>query len=506
LSAIEYLEEYHLATILYGFGKQFCHWVYLTSCLAQFLVSIVRWITSLEEQTKEQETEMIKDILEKQAAFFKSGATLDLGRRKKMLRLLADAMHQYEKELTDALWQDLHKSYEEAYLTELSIVYGEIRNHTRHINAWAKAERKSSPLAILPASSKIVKEPLGNALIIAPWNYPVQLLLNPLVGAISAGCTAMLKPSPYVPNVSRVLTKMIRNTFAEEYIAIVEGNREVNQLLLAEKWDIIFFTGSPALGKMVMEAAAKNLTPVVLELGGKSPCIIDQDANLPVAAKRVAWGKALNAGQTCIAPDYLMIHEKVKDRFLKLLVKEWRKLLTKNPEKAKHFVRVVNNKAMERLIGYLKDGTIYHGGDYDQEERYLAPTILTDVDPDSAVMQEEIFGPIFPVISFKQLDEVIEFVNDRPKPLALYYFGKEDEKIIRHTSSGGTCINDVIMHIMNHKVPFGGVGNSGMGAYHGKDSFLAFSHRRAVITTPIWVDMPFRYMPYKLFKWIKNMV
>jgi aldehyde dehydrogenase (NAD+) len=257
---------------------------------------------------------------------------------------------------------------------------------------------------------------------------------------------------------------------------------------------------------MVMEAAAKNLTPVVLELGGKSPCIIDQDANLLVAAKRVAWGKALNAGQTCIAPDYLMIHEKVKDRFLKLLVKEWRKLLTKNPEKAKHFVRVVNNKAMERLIGYLKDGTIYHGGDYDQEERYLAPTILTDVDPDSAVMQEEIFGPIFPVISFKQLDEVIEFVNDRPKPLALYYFGKEDEKIIRHTSSGGTCINDVIMHIVNHKVPFGGVGNSGMGAYHGKDSFLAFSHRRAVITTPIWVDMPFRYMPYKLFKWIKNMV
>lgn len=457
-------------------------------------------------KTGKGKMDMIKDIREKQAAYFMSGATLDLGERKKMLKRLASAMHKYEKELTKALWKDLHKSYEEAYLTELSIVYGEISNHMRHMNAWAKAERKSSPLAILPASSCIVKEPLGNALIIAPWNYPVQLLLNPLVGAISAGCTAMLKPSPYVPNVSRVLAEMIRNTFSEEYIAIVEGNREVNKMLLAEKWDIIFFTGSPALGKMVMEAAAKNLTPVVLELGGKSPCIIDKDANLQVAAKRVAWGKALNAGQTCIAPDYLLIHEKVKDQFLKLLVKEWQELLTKNPEKAKHFVRVVNDKAMERLIGYLKDGTIYHGGDYNKEERYLSPTILTDVDPDSAVMQEEIFGPIFPVQTFLQLDEVIKFVNKRPKPLALYYFGKADKQIIRHTSSGGTCINDVIMHIVNHKVPFGGVGNSGMGSYHGKESFLAFSHRRAVIKTPTWIDMPFRYMPYKLFKLIKNMV
>ena len=450
--------------------------------------------------------EYISSTLQKQRAYFHSGATLALPLRKQMLRRLASAMHQYENKLTDALWQDLHKSYEEAYLTELSIVYAEIRHHMKGMRRWAKAERCASPVAIMPATSKVVKQPLGNTLIIAPWNYPIQLLLNPLVGAISAGCTAMLKPSPYVPNVSHVLAEMIRNTFSEEYIAIVEGNREVNKMLLAEKWDIIFFTGSPALGKMVMEAAAKNLTPVVLELGGKSPCIIDKDANLQVAAKRVAWGKALNAGQTCIAPDYLLIHEKVKDQFLKLLVKEWQDLLTKNPEKAKHFVRVVNDKAMERLIGYLKDGTIYHGGDYNKEERYLSPTILTDVDPDSAVMQEEIFGPIFPVQTFLQLDEVIKFVNKRPKPLALYYFGKADKQIIRHTSSGGTCINDVIMHIVNHKVPFGGVGNSGMGSYHGKDSFLAFSHRRAVIKTPTWIDMPFRYMPYKLLKLIKNMV
>ena len=442
----------------------------------------------------------------KQQQYFRSGATLPLCFRRQMLRKLSNAMHEYEKPLAEALWIDLHKSYEEAYLTELSIVYGEIRNHLRHLSSWAKPERKSSPLAILPASSHIIKEPLGNTLIIAPWNYPVQLLLNPLVGAISAGCTAMLKPSPYVPNVSRVLTEMIRATFPEEYIAIVEGNRQVNQMLLAERWDLIFFTGSPALGKMVMEAASKHLTPVVLELGGKSPCIIDKSADLKVAAKRVAWGKALNAGQTCIAPDYLIIHEEVKDKFLRLLVKEWKHLLTKDPQKAKHFVRIVSDKALERLIGYLDNGTIYHGGKYDKAERYLSPTILTDIQENAPVMQEEIFGPIFPVLTFKEINEVITFVTEREKPLALYYFGTNGDYVLRHTSSGGACVNDVIMHIVNHKVPFGGVGNSGMGSYHGKESFMAFSHRRAVISTPTWVDMPFRYMPYKLFKFVKNLV
>ena len=448
----------------------------------------------------------ISTTREKQKAYFHSGATLALPFRKQMLRKLASAMHQYEKALTDALWQDLHKSYEEAYLTELSIVYGEIRNHVRHMRRWARPERKCSPLAIMPATSKIVKQPLGNTLIIAPWNYPVQLLLNPLVGAISSGCTAMLKPSPYVPNVSRVLTEMIRATFSEEYIAIVEGNREVNQMLLAERWDLIFFTGSPALGKMVMEAASKHLTPVVLELGGKSPCIIDQDANLEVAAKRVAWGKALNAGQTCIAPDYLMIHEDVKDKFLKLLVKEWKHLLTNDPQQAKHFVRIVSDKALNRLIGYLDNGTIYHGGTYDKSERYLSPTILTDVRLDAPVMQEEIFGPIFPVLTFKQIEEVTKFVAKRERPLALYYFGKKGDYILRHTISGGTCINDVIMHIVNHDMPFGGVGNSGMGTYHGKESFMTFSHRRSVVSTSTFIDMPFRYMPYKLFKLVKKLV
>ena len=450
--------------------------------------------------------EYISSILQKQRAYFHSGATLALPLRKQMLRRLASAMHQYENKLTDALWQDLHKSYEEAYLTELSIVYAEIRHHMKGMRRWAKAERCVSPVAIMPATSKVVKQPLGNTLIIAPWNYPVQLLLNPLVGAISAGCTAMLKPSPYVPNVSRVLSEMIRATFPDEYIAIVEGNREVNKMLLAERWDLIFFTGSPSLGKMVMEAAAKTLTPVILELGGKSPCIIDKDANLAVAAKRIAWGKALNAGQTCIAPDYLMIHEDVKEEFLSLLVKEWENLLGKDHQQTQHFVRVVNDKALDRLIAYLNDGKVYHGGKYDKAKRYLSPTILTDVSPESPVMQEEIFGPIFPVITFKQIEEVIAFVTKREKPLALYYFGKKGDYILQHTISGGTCINDVIMHIVNGNMPFGGVGNSGMGSYHGKESFMTFSHRRSVVSTPTFVDMPFRYMPYKLFALIKKLV
>jgi aldehyde dehydrogenase (NAD+) len=462
--------------------------------------------------------EYIPTTRSKQRAYFRSGATLPLCFRRQMLRKLSDAMHQYEKPLAEALWTDLHKSYEEAYLTELSIVYGEIRNHLRHLSGWAKPERKSSPIAIMPATSKVVKQPLGNTLIIAPWNYPVQLLLNPLVGAISAGCTAMLKPSPYVPNVSKVLSDMIRNTFPEEYIAIVEGNREVNQMLLAERWDLIFFTGSPSLGKMVMEAAAKTLTPVVLELGGKSPCIIDKDANLAVAAKRVAWGKALNAGQTCIAPDYLMLHEDIKDQFLQLLVKEWEYLLTKDSKQAKHFVRIVNDKALNRLISYLPspspnspiaslpNGRLYYGGHYDRAERYLSPTILTDVSPEAPVMQEEIFGPIFPVMTFKQIEEVTTFVMGRERPLALYYFGNQGDYVLRHTISGGACINDVIMHIVNHNMPFGGVGNSGMGSYHGKESFMTFSHRRSVVTTPTLVDMPFRYMPYQLFRLIKRLI
>lgn len=450
--------------------------------------------------------ERIKEIRERQERFFRSGATLDVKWRLERLRAFEAAVRKWEKPLCEALWTDLHKSYEEAYLTEVSILLGEIRSHIHNIRKWSRPQRKATPLKMFPSRSRIISEPLGTALIISPWNYPVQLLLTPLVGAISSGCTAVLKPSPYVPNVSKVTQRMIEDTFSDEYVAVVQGNREVNSALLEERWDLIFFTGSPALGRIVMGAAAKNLTPVVLELGGKSPCIVDKDADIKVAAKRIAWGKSLNAGQTCIAPDYLMIHEEIKDEFIKELETSFKELLGADASTTGHFVRIVNDKAFDRLEGYLKDGRITFGGHTDRDDRYFEPTVLDGVSPDAPVMREEIFGPIFPVQTFKDIDEVISFVTSREKPLALYYFGSRGDYVLRHTSSGGACINDTIMHIANENIPFGGVGNSGLGSYHFKRSFDAFTHCRAVVTTPTWLDLPFRYMPYKFFKVVKRLL
>lgn len=450
--------------------------------------------------------ERIREIRGKQARYFHSGATLDVAVRKSNLKAFEKAVLKWEKPLCDALWADLHKSYEEAYMTEISILLGEIRTHIRKIGKWTRRTCVPTPLKMFPSRSRIISEPLGTALIISPWNYPVQLLLTPLVGAISAGCTAVLKPSPYVPNVSKVIEDMVADTFPEDYIAVTQGHRDVNAALLEERWDIIFFTGSPSLGRRVMTAAAKYLTPVVLELGGKSPCIIDKDADINVAAKRVAWGKTLNAGQTCIAPDYLMVHEEVKDRFLEALGKAFTELLGSNPQESGHFVRVVNDAAFERLTGYFKDGNIVFGGHTDKAERYIEPTVLDNVSPDSPVMQEEIFGPIFPVLTFRNISEVTEFVTSREKPLALYYFGKNGDYVLKHTSSGGSCLNDTILHIANEHVPFGGVGMSGMGSYHGKLSFDAFTHYRSNIVTPTSMDLPFRYMPYKFFKMVKSLL
>ena len=446
----------------------------------------------------------IHELNELQRQYYASGVTRDLRFRKEMLRKLLGAIKQWEKPLYEALWTDLHKSEQEAFLTEVSLVTGEIRNHLRHLSGWARTKCKPTPMQMLPSRSRIVTEPLGSALIIAPWNYPFQLLINPLVGAISAGCTAVLKPSPYVPNVSRVIGEMISQTFDERYIAVVQGNREVNTLLLAERWDIIFFTGSPALGRLVMEAAAKNLTPVVLELGGKSPCIITADADLQLAAKRLAWGKALNAGQTCIAPDYVLIDKEIRDAFVAEYFVQVRALLGENPQETEHFVRLVSDKAFARVASYISgpeaSGTV-RGGKTDPATRYIEPTVILDPAPDSAVMTTEIFGPVLPVCTYESLDEAVAFVNGREKPLALYFFGKlsDGKSVVRRTSSGGACINDTIMHIVNEKVPFGGVGNSGMGRYHGKLSFDAFTHERAVIITPRHIDLPFRYMPYKLY-------
>ena len=440
-----------------------------------------------------------------QQEFFATRATYDIKFRKAMLKKLYSAIIKWEKPLSEALYKDLHKSYEEAYLTEISIVLGEIKNHLHRVKSWSKKRYIKTPLKMFPSCTYQVQEPLGNSLIIAPWNYPVQLLLNPLVGAISAGCTAILKPSPYVENVSTVLEKMIKETFDESYIAIVQGNRDVNSQLLDLKYDIIFFTGSPSLGRTVMTAAAKNLTPVVLELGGKSPCIIDETADIELAARRISWGKTLNSGQTCIAPDYVLIHKSKTEEFVNCFKSNLNKMHGENIKNSSHYVRMVDDKSFKRVSSYLKDGEILLGGCTDEKERFIEPTLLKVTDLDSPVMNNEIFGPILPIIEFEDKKEALEFVNQRPKPLAFYYFGEKKNgwEAIKRCTSGGACLNDTIMHIANENSPFGGVGNSGLGCYHGKDSFTAFSHKRTVLYTPTWLDVPFRYMPYTLFKYIK---
>lgn len=457
---------------------------------------------AIENTSKEK----ISALAEQQRAFFNSEATLSYEFRLEQLRKFRRALKLWHRPLCDALWSDLHKSEQEAVLTELSIVEGEVKNHIRHLKGWMRGEKCSTPLKMMPSKSYVVSEPLGCALIIAPWNYPVQLLLNPLVGAISAGCTALLKPSPYVPTVSQVLSDMIAQTFDEEYVATVQGNRDVNKALLEQRWDTIFFTGSPALGRVVMEAASKHLTPVVLELGGKSPCIVDKGADVKIAARRIAWGKCLNAGQTCIAPDFLWIHSSLKEKFVEQFGKAIRRMYGKDIRSSRHYVRLVNDRAFERVAGYMGCGEVLYGGEVDAAERFIEPTLLGVEGWESAVMQEEIFGPVLPVLCFDDVEDVVRELHQREKPLALYYFGKpkRGEKVIGRTTSGGACINDTIMHIANENLPFGGVGNSGMGAYHGRLSFDAFSHRRAVVVSPRKFDIPFRYMPYKLFKLIKH--
>lgn len=452
--------------------------------------------------------EKIDSLVAGQRAFFATGKTRGIAFRKQMLRGLREALQKWEKPLTDALWEDLHKSYEEAFMTEIGLVHGEISDALKHIDRWARTRRRPTPLTGIPSSSYIIREPLGCSLIVSPWNYPVQLLLSPLVGAIAAGCTAILKPSPYVPAVSGVLARMIEETFPESYVAVVLGDRTVNARLFETRFDMVFFTGSPALGRVVMASQARYLTPLVLELGGKSPCIVDKDADISIAARRIVWGKCLNSGQTCIAPDYLFLHEDIKDAFVAAFKKELAGLYPEGTRDSRHYVHIVRDRAFERLSGYLADGKVVAGGHNDPEMRWFEPTLLDGVSPEAPVMLEEIFGPIFPIMTFKDRSEVVRFVNSREKPLAFYYFGRKEDgwDILSKTTSGGACINDVIMHIANSHIPFGGVGNSGMGSYHSERSFLAFSHERSVLSTPLKPDLKFRYMPYGMFKLVKKML
>lgn len=450
--------------------------------------------------------EQIKQRVDRLKAFHASGATKPIPFRIAQLKKLKQTILSLQKEIEEALWKDLHKSPEEAFMTETSIVLQEIDCHVKHLRKWAKPQRVCSPIALFPSSSYIYTEPLGTALIIAPWNYPFQLILNPLIGAISAGCCAMMKPSPAAAHTANIVERIVRESFAPEHVDIVQGRRDVNALLLEQKYDFIFFTGSPELGQIVYRSAAEHLTPVILELGGKSPCIVDKDANVRIAARRIAWGKWLNAGQTCIAPDYLFVHSSVKDSLLSAIKQETESMYGKHIADSRFFPRIITDSAFDRLVGLMKGEDVYYGGETKKQERYISPTILDNITADSAIMQEEIFGPLLPVLCFEEMETVLSHVNSHAKPLALYYFGKQSEQILSQTSSGGACIDDTILHIANHKLPFGGVGKSGMQKYHGRESFLLFSNRRGVVKTPAWIDLPLRYPPFRFFKLIKHIL
>lgn len=438
-------------------------------------------------------------ILEAQRAFFATQATRDLAFRLGALDRLETAILAHERRLTDALYADFRKCAFEAYATEIGLVLAEIRFHRKRLRQWAKPERVPGGLVNFPSSNHILREPYGVALLIAPWNYPFNLLINPLVGAISAGNCAVLKPAEYATHTGAAIARMIQETFPPEYVTTVCGGRAVNQALLEERFDKIFFTGSAKLGALVLEKAARHLTPVTLELGGKSPCIVDADANLAVAANRIAWGKFLNAGQTCVAPDYLLVQRAVLEPLIALLQRAITRMYGDDPRTSPDYPRIINDRQMDHLERLLERGQIRCGGTVDRAERYIAPTLLDGVDPQDPIMQEEIFGPLLPLLPFDTLAQAMAFVNARPKPLALYYFSasrRQQEQVLAQVASGGACINDTVAHLANPHLPFGGVGASGMGGYHGWFSFDAFSQRRSVLRKPTWLDLPLRYAPY----------
>lgn len=436
------------------------------------------------------------DILERQKDYFYSGVTRPYQYRKKALNLLKEAIKANEDQLMVALQTDLNKSDFEAFTTEIGIVYTEINFALKNLKKWMKPERVRTTLTHIGSVSKIYPEPYGVSLIISPWNYPFQLAMTPLIGAIAGGNTAVIKPSELTPSVSNLIKEMLKQTFVEDYITVELGGVEKSQELLAMPFDYIFFTGSVPVGKIVMEKASQHLTPITLELGGKSPVIVHEDASLKLAAKRVAWGKFTNSGQTCVAPDYLFIHENVKDQFLNFFTEAIIDLYGENPITNPDYGKIVNDKHFERLTAYLKDGTLYHGGKFNPQKRIIEPTILVDVDLNAPIMAEEIFGPILPVLTYTNLNEAIDYIRKQPKPLSLYFFSETQhyqDIALEQISFGGGCINDTLYHLGTPHLPFGGVGESGMGSYRGKHSFDTFTHKKSVLKQSSRFDFPFRY-------------
>jgi aldehyde dehydrogenase (NAD+) len=441
----------------------------------------------------------ISELVQSQKKYFAAQQTKNSSTRKQLLKKLLSEILKREKDIVEALYLDFKKSEYESVMTETSIVISELKRTIKNIQHWAKPQSVMPAFLNFPSTSKIYKEPYGTVLVIAPWNYPYQLALVPLIGAIAAGNTVVLKPSELTPNTSKVTKEILETIFDKNLVTVVEGGIEVSTELLAQRWDYIFFTGSVQVGKIVAKAAAQFLTPVTLELGGKNPCIIDETANIKLAARRIVWGKLINGGQTCIAPDYLLIHTSVKDKFVEYYQKEITNAYGENPEDSKDYPRIVNQRNFDRLAIMLENEKILVGGKTNREDNYISPTLIDEPNLDSEVMKGEIFGPISPVISYKSEEDLEKVIGKYEKPLALYVFTKKKSfanKMIAKYSFGGGTINDTTVHFANHNLPFGGVGESGIGSYHGKQTFDVFCHKKGVTKRYNWLDLPVRYAPY----------
>ncbi len=458
----------------------------------------------------ELDKNIIAEIFEKQKQYFKSGKTLSYAFRKNSLLMLKKMINENAEKLQYALCKDYKKPHTETYLTEIAWVLSEIDYTLKKLNNWMKRKKIKTSLFHFPASSYIIPQPYGNALIISPWNYPIQLALSPLIGAIAAGNCVVLKPSEFVPNTSALFVDLFREYFDEPYITVINGAVFETQVLLSMDFDYVFFTGSPAVGKIVMEKCSQNLVPVTLELGGKSPCIVCKDINVKVTARRIAWGKFTNAGQTCIAPDYLFVHKKVKNELIREIESAVIDFFPPDIEESDEYSRIVNEKHFNRIVSYIKNADVIFGGQYNASDYFIAPTLINQPDKTDDVMCDEIFGPVLPVFEFEDIEEVMNYINSGASPLALYVFTKDNktqDRIIRGTRSGGMSINSTMSHFLSHKLPFGGVGRSGIGMYHGKYSFDTFSHFKSVMKKSFKFDMRMKYQPYKKrFNLIKKMV
>lgn len=443
---------------------------------------------------------MIDDILKKQRTFFQSGATLPVSFRIEMLKKLRSAVQKYETEIGLALKSDLGKSDYEGFMCETGLVLSELSYMIRHTRRFASKHRVWTPLAQFASSSYKKPSPYGNTLIMSPWNYPFLLTIDPLANAIAAGNAAIVKPSAYSPATSAVIEKLISECFPPEYVAVVTGGRKENAALLDQKFDFVFFTGSQNVGKEVLRHTAETLTPAVLELGGKSPCIVDETAKLRLAAKRIVFGKYLNCGQTCVAPDYILCHKSIKNRLVEEICIQVKEQYGEKPLENPDYGKIINEKHFDRLLSLIQKEKTILGGNYDRETLQIAPTVMDNITWDDAVMQEEIFGPLLPILTFNSFDDVYSLLAEKPKPLALYLFSESKARIREVTercSYGGGCINDTIIHLATSEMGFGGVGESGMGAYHGKEGFEVFSHTKSIVDKKTWMDLPMRYQPYK---------